>query len=579
MSAPNAAGAQRVFPGAYAGAELVPGIPRRVADLAEQLEDVARGLAVSARLLNAPAPSSWHGAAATALARLLRSAPQPCALAAQVIGSAAQAVRAHAAVLAAAQREAEEAIALDLRAIAVARTAVPSSAATGPPPVVTAMQCRAVVVVELARARVRASAAAAAASLRVAADAAPEQPNALVRLGRGLVELQREVQLGAAESTLTMATALAPYGLQRLLADPKGWGAQVADLGAAWRQAVEHPQQTALAVLDWDNLVNNPGRFVGHLAPDVVAGFATGGAALVANRGVSAGVRVAAVAGPAPARAQVQAAISTARVTTRSRLRAVDLRPYAAAPNDFGHVTRLTPAQHLAAAALARDARWAERDLTGRVTALARSIAVTPDGLPQAVKGRESLLRKVSEQLARPAPLAAVVPGVNDTVRYTLVARPGQYVAKAGEAITALSAAGMTLTQAKNFWTSDRYRGLNLTVADARTGRLVEVQLHTPESFLATKDTHRDYERFRQQGISAPEQELLRARIRAVFDAVPEPAGIAGLDNALSRYPTTPAGNTPPQLLSPHPWAVPGATAGAVVLSQDDSYRAERGAR
>ena len=568
--------------GARTGVDLVPGAPHRVSELAEQLQAMAQGLGAADRLMNTWSAPSWSGAAALAFVHLMRSVPQPYACAARAMAGGAQAVRAHAAALVAAQRVADEAIELERRASALLRTsALPSPAQLQ---AAAALRAHGLRLLEQARASVRSSAAAAADSLRTAARAAPEQPNALVRLVRGLIDLQRELQLGAVESTLTTLTALALASPNRLLIDPAGWAADARQLAAGVRAAAGHPGQVALAVVDWPTLRENPERWVGHLLPDVLAGLATGGLAPVANRGVSVGVRAASVLAPPTVRAELRAVAATARATSRSRLRASDLRPYGRRGADV----RLSATQHLLTAALARDARWAQRDLTPRVQQATGSLDVRLQGLEHVVKSRESLYRKVSERLGQPgAMIETVVPQVNDTVRYTLLADPQRYAGAVLDVIPALHRQQLTLVQAKDFWGGPRYRGLNLTFADGRTGRLVEVQVHTPASWEATVQTHGDYERWRQGSLPDAERARLATAITAVYAQVPPPPGLGALDLAVDMaldmaavaQASPLATNRAPQLLSAHPWAQPVSSAGALALTSVscvDEHRSNR---
>lgn len=570
----------RVLPGARSGRDIVPGEPAQVADLAEQLETLARGLGTVHRMLTGVWTTGWRGAAANVFRHLMQSFPQPYARSATVIAGAAGAVRAHAAVLAAAQRSGDEAVQLDLRAATLRQTSGPPSAGIVPPAIAIAMQRRAVVLAEQARAQVRASAAEAAAALRAGADAAPHEPGRLGRLLDRVLDLQREVRTGVVESSLATLTAVALYGPDRMVRDPDGWWRDVSAMGAATADLAKDPARMAAVLVDWDTLKDNRGRWLGHLAPDLALGAATGGGGLVANRGASAGVRAATVVTHGQLRADVRTAVQTSQATARSRLRLRDLRPYTSRPNEYGHVARLTPAQRLATAALARDARWAADDVTARVQLAAEAVGVHREGHGHRVKGRDSLYRKVSALAAEPgASIETVLPRVNDTLRYTIVVPAKGYVSSAAGAVTALQAQRMVLVHAKSFWGRERYQGLNLTMADARTGRLLEVQVHTPQSWQATVDTHADYERFRQVGIPPAEKAMYKQRIGLVYATVPPPDGVAQLQEALRVDPDIKAGNSPPGLLSLDLRAPAAAAMGSAgvssLVSQYDVRRRE----
>lgn len=543
---------ERVLPAARTGSDLVPGVPQRVVALADQLDQMARGLALTERLLGDHRQPGWEGAAAAAFTHLLAVVAVPYGPAARTTAAAAEALRDHAGVLAAAQRDADDAIALDLRAVDLQRTAGAPSGIV-PPTIAVAMQDHAVTMLQAARARVRASAAAAAGRLRASADCAPDRPNPLLRLINGLAELQRELQLGAVESSVSMVTALAAYTPNRLLVDPRGWDRDVRALGRALHESTDHPGQTLRALVDWQNAVTNPGRFIGHLAPDAALAVATGGAGLVAGHGASVGVRVAGAITPGVAGADVRAGMRAASATTRSRLRLRDLRRYEHADG----TTALTPGQHLATAALARDAAWAERDLTERVQLVTRSAGLERAGAENVLKGRESLLRKVSDKVTADRSLVLALGTLGDGVRYTVIADGPGYVTGARAVLAGLQRQGMVLAGANNAWGSARYRGLNLVLADPRTGRLLEVQVHTPESHHATVLTHDDYERFRAAGTSPLEKAILGEGIAREYRNVPVPEGIEQLDVVLgSRGNGT---NAAPTLLTPHPWAGPAA--------------------
>jgi hypothetical protein len=173
-------------------------------------------------------------------------------------------------------------------------------------------------------------------------------------------------------------------------------------------------------------------------------------------------------------------------------------------------------------------------------------------GLTHTVKNSHSLSRKLASDAARTGrPVPALAPGVNDTVRYTLTLPHQHYVAAAVDTVAGMRAHGFALTTAKNFRGGARDPGLTLTFPDAATGRPFEVQLHTPDSWRATVDTHPDYEMFRSEALDAVEKEFYARRIAARFSTVAVPDGVGSLSRHL--VPTGhPARMTAPALRTLH---------------------------
>lgn len=527
--------------------DLVPGSPTRVLALAGQLEDLAAGLAATQRLLTDAFGTGWRGAAASAFEHVLASLPGPCARGAAVMGSAAAQVRSHAGVLTAAQSQAADALDLDRRATAL--TSTPGApGGIVPPTAADAMHRRAAEEVEQARARVRASGLRAAEELRRAAAVAPERPNVLVRTLENSLRRNWGFLQGAAEAGTGTVNAMATISPLRALLDRRGWWRDVQSLGDASGQAAVHPRRTATALVDPTTLRQDPARWFGRLAPDLVIGYGTGGVGAVANRGVSIPLKLVTSVRRGEAGDDVRAAVRAARETSRSRLRARDLRAWSHR-NDFDYPTELTPAQRMATAALARDATWAEHDVRSRVAGAAHDVGADLVGLDHAVKDQESLFRKVSEK-SETQTIDQTLPTVNDAVRYTMVADPEEYVETVMGSIQALRSRGLLLVNPKTSWASHGYRGVNATWADPPTGRLVEVQVHTPASFAAGKATRYEYERLRQLGCPPLEAAQLSAIVGRAYAKVPTPPGVEHLPELLKSAGAVDATNRPPQLLT-----------------------------
>jgi hypothetical protein len=529
----------RVLPWAGCGADVVPGGPRRVHELADELDAVARGLGLMRSLAGEVPRLEWSGAASALCGLVLRQQAERYVAAAQAMASAADAIRSHAAVLQVAQRQADDAVRLDVAAAAATHHWL--AAAAGDERVVGAagdpgasLRRRVLIEVDDARRRVRASAASTAECLHDGARRAPDRPGFASRGVRSLAGFGRDVHQGVAESltqTLALVVRLDPARSTR---DPGGYWIDLAALGEGAAHAVRHPAELAETLADLDTLRESPGRWAGHLLPDVALAVGSAGAVPVAERTATVVARAAARVGPSSVRSPLREALVLQAGTGRGPIRLRDVRAFESAPDLAGYRSRLAPVDAAVSRRVVRDSRWAEahlrprledavQEVTGHLPASGRA-QVGLQGLDHALKDHSSLARKLASESARAEQTVPVlVPGVNDTVRYTLTLPDGHYVAGAVDTVRAVQARGMTLATVKNFWGSDRYQGLNLTFHDPATGRPLELQVHTPESWQATVDSHPDFEMFRSEAVGPAEKEFYRQRIADRFSIVAMP--------------------------------------------------------
>lgn len=540
----------RVLPWATCGADVVPGVPSRVRRLADELDEVARGLSVMRGLVDRVPSTDWCGPASAACSLVVGQQPERYVAAVQAMSSAASALRSHAAVLDVVQQRADGAVRLDaVAADATHRwlTAAPATehrtvgAGTDPG---AAARHRVQEEVEAARQQLAASAASTVECLRRGAGRAPERPVLALRAARSALGFGRDVGHGVVETladTSALAVRLDP---NRAWRDPWGFWPDawrtVGDVG----EAVRNPTELIEAVADVDTLHASPGRWVGHLLPDVALAVGTAGALPVAERSATVAARVAARVGPRSVRGPLADAIEAQVGTGRGPLRLSDVRPYRTPPDVAGHRTSVGPVDNAVGRRVARDSRWAERDITPRVRAVADELRVswgTNDeriglrGVDHVLKGSDSLLRKLaSESADTGVPVPRLAPQLNDTVRYTITVPHGSYVGGAFDTVAGMERRGLRLTAAKSFWGGERYQGLNLTFHDARTGRPIEVQVHTPASWQATVDSHVDYEWFRSKAIGPVLREFFRRRIAARFAPVPLPDDVDRLGHLLT---------------------------------------------
>jgi hypothetical protein len=500
---------------------VLPGDPAAVVAIADRLDLVSAGLLRLAGLVRVAAAADWRGVSATTFRQLVTLDAEGMGRAGAVLAQASEHLRHHAGVLRRAQADVERALLLDRQA----RWESPDLAEVR----------RAAVrqLVEDSRRRVTASAAECASALLGAARLAPAEPSAARRFVERAWARSREVSVGAVESSAQLALLAARFSLGRAVTDPLGYVADSAEQARAELALGRHPTQLARTVLDVDTFDESPALWVGHLAPTAALG-AVSGAGAVATRSSSLSVRVLSRAPGARAAALREAVVGRADYG-RSGLRVRDLRPVAGPPSRLGTVIHLPRETAAVGTAMARDGAWAEAHLTPRVERAMRGAGGVRVGEAHAVKQADSVRRKLADDLAAPhLTTTTAALKVNDTVRYTVVFDDDAYVEGALRTVHQLRTQGFGLAQAKSSWGGPRYQGLNLVWHDRETGRLFEVQVHSPGSWDATVRTHPDYELYRDRGVPPSLKAMLERKIAAEYAAVPRPTDVADLPRRLA---------------------------------------------
>ncbi|MGN6302862.1 MAG: hypothetical protein ACTHN8_17395 [Angustibacter sp.] len=500
---------------------VLPGDPAGVGQLADRLSLVSTGLLNLTALVRAAAAADWHGVAATAFRQLVTLDAEAMGRAGAVLAQAAEHLRHHAGVLRRCQGDVEQALLLD------------RGAAWERPEVAEVQRERARALVEEARRRLAASAAEAAGALRDAARLAPHEPSAARRLVERAWGRSREVSVGAVEASAQLLLLAAQVGPGRLLTDPAGYGSGTVDQARAAVARAHRPRQLARDLLDLDTFEESPSLWVGHLLPTAAVGAATGGGA-VATRSSSLTVRLLSRA-PGSRAAALREAVAARATYGRSGLRARDLQTLAGPPSAMGSLTPLSRETAAVGSAMARDGAWAETHLTPWVERAMHRAGGVRVGEAHAVKQASSLRRKLADDVGRP-PLTTTTAAqrVNDTVRYTVVFDDDAYVEGAVRTVHRLREQGFDLAQAKSSWGGPRYQGLNLVWHDDLTGRLFEVQVHSPGSWDATVRTHPDYELYRDRATPPELKAVLERRIAAEYAAVPRPRHLPDLPHRLA---------------------------------------------
>jgi len=167
-------------------------------------------------------------------------------------------------------------------------------------------------------------------------------------------------------------------------------------------------------------------------------------------------------------------------------------------------------------------------------------------GLEFRLKSEASIARKLSTDVASRAGISnsLAATALKDTLRYTAVYRPGEFVDKATKTLDALKQAGIQVERIRSTWApGEEYVGTN-AVMKAPNGFRFELQFHTPES-LRAKETlnHPLYERWRRLDPETPEAREVWREMVANADAVRRPPGVQ--DWAYDGHVTADVGITP----------------------------------
>jgi hypothetical protein len=520
------------------------GDPDQAAALAGHLGRMASGLDAAAAGIG-DGDVSWTGAAATAFAALFAAQPRQFAAVAEACHTVAQALARHAESLSTAH-------ALQRRAAALHQTD-PAAAAS---------------LVDQAWAAATSSAQSTARTVRAAADAAPERPGLLTRLITRGVELMGEVRLGAAEAVESAARVALSVNQFRFLHDFGDAKADADAMATGTADAARHPTVLLRAVTDWDTWTSNPARAVGHLLPDAVAAVATAGAATTL-RGAAIQARgrqaiEAAEAADTHRRTIMEVAGTAARqnlvddAVTRGSQR---FRP----PEPWTGVGGIRLSREDAGAVQTYWFMVASREtgITRMISELAQESQGVLMGIENRLKSGESFRRKIAtQQAASGKSVADLLARVNDAVRYRIVFAETRYTRGVIEASALLDRQGFHSVDVDNHWhRSTRYRGINSTWIHARSGTVVEIQFHTPDSNLASVLTHGAYEHMRRPDVAGAERRQLNQQIADVYARAPQPPGA----ETLSRHSMPPP--SPPKPIVPPPDLATAAGAGGGAAS------------
>jgi hypothetical protein len=172
-----------------------------------------------------------------------------------------------------------------------------------------------------------------------------------------------------------------------------------------------------------------------------------------------------------------------------------------------------------------------ERLVTSELEKLAAQSGGRMAGLEWAVKGQESLARKIATMVENGEaknPYEALSK-IHDTLRYTMNFEAKDYAAGIENALAGLRERGFSfnLSDVENSW-RDRpeYHGIN---SNMRTpdGHWMELQFHTPASFDTKEHVlHPLYEEYRLPATSAERRKELKDEMTSITAKLEKPPGV-----------------------------------------------------
>ena len=143
-------------------------------------------------------------------------------------------------------------------------------------------------------------------------------------------------------------------------------------------------------------------------------------------------------------------------------------------------------------------------------------------GLAFRIKSFQSLSEKiVREAEEKVQSLRQAAEGITDVLRYTVTATAERYAELVPKAIRHLVRRGYKVMNFRNAWGGRFYQGINVHFLSP-TGVRVEVQFHTPESFVVKQASHEVYE-IRRSAAATQVQGLVAVRLSLAYNALVRP--------------------------------------------------------
>ena len=144
----------------------------------------------------------------------------------------------------------------------------------------------------------------------------------------------------------------------------------------------------------------------------------------------------------------------------------------------------------------------------------------------KAVPDRGAGEARIAARIAEDVRVKGRVPGdalasITDIVRGTFQYSPRDYTEGVRAEIERLWREGHTELAVRNYWTSPVWKGISTSWQELGTGRLFELQFHTPQSLAARELTYPGYQRLRDPATPDGLRAAIMAFIRDVYAGEP----------------------------------------------------------
>ncbi len=186
---------------------------------------------------------------------------------------------------------------------------------------------------------------------------------------------------------------------------------------------------------------------------------------------------------------------------------------------------------------LLEKARRAEPTVTRDMEEFASRHGTRLEGLSFRLKGKGSMVRKMSTRLEERPGMRPSEAGklVKDSLRYTMTASLEDYARVVNDTLRELKERGYEFddSEVRNYWPRSRlYKGININM---RRGDVVmELQFHTPESYdMKQNRTHPLYEEFRRSDTPPERAAELERRMSEILASLEVPPGVEGIGHAI----------------------------------------------